>query len=91
MLPHEWTTSGPSNTVALTRWKTPAFACAHCNGAKGPNAAGFDSETDELVRLFNPRKDVWHEHFVWDGAVLVGRRRWAARPLTRSTSISVSA
>jgi hypothetical protein len=25
------------------------------------------------VRLFNPRIDRWSEHFVWEGAVLVGQ------------------
>jgi hypothetical protein len=25
------------------------------------------------VRLFNPRKDRWIRHFVWDGPILVGR------------------
>jgi hypothetical protein len=25
------------------------------------------------VRLFNPRKDRWGRHFLWDGPVLVGR------------------
>lgn len=48
------------------------LACAHCNSAKGPNAAGYDPETDNLVPLFNPRQDVWAEHFVWDGPLLIG-------------------
>ena len=26
-----------------------------------------------MVRLFNPRKDRWNRHFVWNGAILVGR------------------
>jgi hypothetical protein len=48
------------------------LACAHCNGAKGSNAAGYDPVTDDLVALFNPRLDTWAEHFVWNGALLVG-------------------
>ena len=49
------------------------IACAHCNAAKSSNAAGYDPETDELVPLFNPRKDAWMDHFYWDGARLVGK------------------
>ncbi len=49
------------------------WACAYCNGAKGSNAAGYDPETDELVRLFNPRTDDWHSHFFWDGPELEGK------------------
>ena len=47
-------------------------ACAHCNGAKGANVAGYDPETDALVPLFDPRRDEWETHFRWDGPVLVG-------------------
>ncbi len=49
------------------------FACAHCNAAKGPNVAAYDPESDVLVPLFNPRIDLWDEHFHWQGAVLVGQ------------------
>lgn len=56
-----------SHTVENT-----CIACAHCNAAKGANAAGYDPESGDLVPLFNPRADAWHEHFFWDGAWLVG-------------------
>jgi hypothetical protein len=49
-----------------------ALACFHCNRHKGPNIAGVDSATGEVVRLFNPRTDAWRNHFRLDGAVLVG-------------------
>jgi hypothetical protein len=49
------------------------LACAHCNGAKGTNAAGYDPETDQLAPLFNPRQDAWSAHFSWEGAVLIGK------------------
>jgi len=44
-----------------------ALACIHCNRFKGPNVAGVDLESGEIVRLFHPRSDRWSEHFVWDG------------------------
>jgi len=49
-----------------------AWACAHCNASKGSNVAGYDPESGKLVRLFNPRRDHWNRHFVWNGPVLVG-------------------
>jgi hypothetical protein len=50
-----------------------AFACLHCNRHKGPNIAGTDPNTSELVRLFHPRTDQWNEHFEWTGAALAGK------------------
>ncbi len=41
-----------------------AFSCPHCNQNKGTDIATFlDLESDQLVRLFNPRKDIWIKHF----------------------------
>ena len=31
------------------------------------HVSAFVPGIDELVRLFNPRADVWHDHFEWDG------------------------
>ena len=50
-----------------------AYCCLHCNTFKGPNIAGLDQETQEVVRLFHPRQDIWEEHFTWDGSRLLGR------------------
>ena len=44
-----------------------AWACARCNERKGPNLSGVDPDTDRVVRLFNPRQDVWSRHFACDG------------------------
>jgi hypothetical protein len=49
-----------------------AFSCLHCNAHKGPNVAGTDQQTGQLVRLFDPRRDDWTEHFAWSGATLIG-------------------
>lgn len=43
-----------------------ALACACCNRAKGSDIGSLDEATGELVRFFNPRTDVWSEHFSWD-------------------------
>jgi hypothetical protein len=50
-----------------------ALSCIHCNRFKGPNIAGVDPDSGEIVRLFHPRRDRWAEHFVWDGPRLEAR------------------
>jgi HNH endonuclease len=50
-----------------------ALACTHCNRHKGPNIAGVDAASGQLVRLFNPRSDSWTEHFEPDGPHLRGK------------------
>ncbi len=57
----------------LTTLENLAYCCLHCNAFKGPNIAGVDQGTQEVVRLFHPRKDTWEEHFAWDGSRLLGR------------------
>ncbi len=34
-----------------------------CNLHKGTNVAAYDLETGELTPLFNPRTQIWTEHF----------------------------
>ena len=50
-----------------------ALARLHCNRHKGPNIAGTDPNTGEIIRLFHPRLDRWNAHFEWKGAALRGR------------------
>ncbi len=40
------------------------LACFKCNAHKNQNVAGFDPETRELTRLYNPREENWDDHFV---------------------------
>ena len=49
-----------------------ALACFPCNNHKGPNIAGIDPDSGQVTRLFHPRQDVWIEHFVMRGPVVVG-------------------
>lgn len=50
------------------------LACSHCNLHKGPNLSGLDPDAVEsVITLFHPRRDVWSEHFEWDGALLFGK------------------
>jgi 5-methylcytosine-specific restriction endonuclease McrA len=50
-----------------------ALACDRCNLHKGPNLAGIDPDTGNVVPLFHPRRDTWEEHFRWKHAEIVGR------------------
>src|SRR6266498_795328 len=50
-----------------------AFSCFFCNSYKGPNLSGIDPVSGEIIRLFHPRRDAWAEHFMWNGAALIGR------------------
>lgn len=51
-----------------------ALACRRCNERRYNFLAGFDPETQTIVALFNPRQQLWSEHFIWtaDGRTLVG-------------------
>ena len=44
--------------------------CPKCNRAKWGKIDGFDKETGQNVRLFDPRTDDWHEHFEWSSDAL---------------------
>ena len=46
------------------------LSCLDCNRHKGSDFASFDPETGEIVMLFNPRRDLWANHFMLDGAVI---------------------
>ena len=49
-----------------TREDNLAYACLSCNRHKGSDIASVVPSTGELVRLFNPRTDLWREHFRLD-------------------------
>ncbi len=44
-----------------------ALSCVYCNRNKGSDIASFIPASTELVRFFDPRTDVWSEHFRLDG------------------------
>jgi hypothetical protein len=49
-----------------------ALCCGRCNQYKSPNIAGIDPVSKARVPLFDPRTQVWAEHFHYDGALLAG-------------------
>jgi hypothetical protein len=71
--------SGPTEDANL--W----LACSLCNDHKGNRIAAPDPGTGEVVRLFDPRRQVWAEHFRWTeaGDEVVGLTRLGGRPWRR--------
>ena len=51
------------------------LACRQCNLVKGTKTHGFDLITFVRVRLFNPRTQIWNEHFAWsdDKTEMIGK------------------
>jgi hypothetical protein len=49
-----------------------ALACVSCSLRKAACQTAVDPQSGQEVALYNPRRDVWHEHFHWDGVHLVG-------------------
>ena len=48
-----------------------ALACFDCNRFKGSDIASVDPASDNLVPLFNPRTQVWNEHFAIEGGRII--------------------
>ncbi|HEY9826668.1 MAG TPA: HNH endonuclease signature motif containing protein [Stenomitos sp.] len=75
-----------------------ALACFHCNRRKTNRLSAIDPQSHEEVTLFNPRKQLWREHFIWssDGLVIlgltsVGRATIATLDLNRERVMSIRA
>jgi len=46
------------------------LSCPNCNAFKGSDIGSIDPFTNVLTPLFNPRQQVWTEHFRLNGAVI---------------------
>jgi hypothetical protein len=57
-----------------TSLKNLCLACHRCNEYKGDRIEAPDPMTGETVALFNPRSQVWYEHFRWNrnGTKIIG-------------------
>ena len=47
-----------------------AYACLRCNAWKGSDVGSIDPQTGRFIRLFDPRRQRWEEHFVLKGVVV---------------------
>jgi hypothetical protein len=70
-LPHE-----PDHVIAMKHGGVSdaanlALACFDCNRFKGSDIASLDPDNGGLTPLFNPRTQVWPEHFRADAGKVV--------------------
>lgn len=49
------------------------LSCRLCNGYKGAQTEAVDPKTGKSKMLFNPRTQIWNEHFKWDAEEIVGK------------------
>ncbi|GAP95406.1 HNH endonuclease [Leptolyngbya sp. NIES-2104] len=75
-----------------------ALSCFHCNRRKTDQTNCLDPQTEQVVLLFNPRRDQWSEHFIWSpdglrilGLTATGRATIAALDLNRLRVINIRA
>jgi hypothetical protein len=64
----------------ITALQNLALACHFCNRHKGPNLSSIEPTTGIMVPLFNPRSDVWADHFEQHADMIRGRT-----PIGRAT------
>ncbi len=73
-----------------------ALSCQGCNNFKYNKTEAKDPISGESVLLFNPRRQIWREHFVWNdnfsiilGTSKVGRATIYALNLNRGSLINL--
>jgi hypothetical protein len=84
----------PISSGGTSELQNLALACPGCNLRKSDRVVVFDDQTGTNVPLFNPRIDLWAEHFQWSGYALIaqtsmGRATIAALELNHSRRIKI--
>ena len=72
------------------------LSCSLCNRYKGAQTSATDPITGDAAQLFNPRHDIWAEHFRWsadgvkiEGITPVGRATIEALKLNNELAVEV--
>jgi hypothetical protein len=52
-----------------------AYACWRCNRHKGSDLGSFDPESGEFSFFFNPRTQIWDDHFYQEDVQITGKTR----------------
>lgn len=80
----------PASQDGPTTADNLAFACPGCNSFKSDKTESMDPLTGAAERLFNPRVDIWSDHFTWKeffsmvvGTTAIGRSTILALQLNR--------
>jgi HNH endonuclease len=50
-----------------------ALSCLSCNRHKGSDFATIDAATGEIIPLLKERRQIWHEHFYFEGSRIDGK------------------
>jgi hypothetical protein len=56
-----------------TTFDNLCYACWRCNRYKGSDLGSFDPETGQFSFFYNPRTQVWHDHFQLQEAKILGK------------------
>jgi hypothetical protein len=77
----------PSSQKGANREENLWLACSTCNDTKNDRTTALDPLTGNEVSLFNPRTQVWKEHFSWsiDSERIVG-----LTPIGRATVFALN-
>lgn len=62
----------PRSSGGSSEIENLAWACPSCNLHKSNRVEVVVPETHDTVPLFNPRRDQWGTHFVWEGLQIIG-------------------
>ncbi len=64
----------PRSLGGKTNKRNLCLACRECNSHKAAIVQAIDALTGKMTKLFNPRKQNWHEHFEFseDGTKIIG-------------------
>ena len=62
----------PQSQGGTTESANLALACPSCNLKKSNRQEASEPDTGVVVPLFNPRQQIWHEHFKWEAYQMVG-------------------
>jgi hypothetical protein len=73
-----------------------ALACVSCSLRKAARQAAVDPQTGQVVPIFHPRQQAWHDHFRWEGVHVIGltptgRATVAAFDMNRSIVLEIRA
>jgi hypothetical protein len=84
----------PRSRAGRTELENLAWACPGCNLHKADQVEVVDPQTNDLVPLFDPRRDNWIDHFAWaDYSMIpltaIGRATIQALDLNHSRRIRI--
>jgi len=64
----------PRSQGGKTALNNLALACQGCNAHKYTKIEAYDTVTEKIAPLYNPRQQQWHKHFQWnyDFSLIIG-------------------